>query len=206
MRPRQHLQSTFHRQTRAPQERFFQRGDGLVALIRALGRRYKKKKTPEQQLNEYLSILRGSFPGELSSILAAAMLAKKGLDTTRQVSIPFPEEYFSGSKPIDEHARALLATYERDLQKLRGDMTRFNSPFSLAVAKGLGAWIASLHALSRPEFLPKGEEIWSRLMRGEKGLEEAYSMLLRRKPSDLDKTYFGYRPAVFLPVVPATPG
>jgi hypothetical protein len=174
----------------------------LVALIRALGRRYKKKKTPEQQLNEYLSALRGSFPGEISSILAAAMLAKKGLDTTRQVPLPFPEEYFSGAKPVDEQACAVLITYEHDLQKLRNDMTRFNSPFSMAVAKGLGTWIASLHALSKPEFLSKGEEIWSRLARGEKGLEEAYRMLLRRELSSVDKAYFDYRPAVFSPTTP----
>ncbi len=198
MRPRQILQSSFHRQTTAAPERFFQRGDGLTALVRALGRRFEKKKTPEQKIDEYLSLLRGSFRGELSSVLAAALLAKKGLDTTRQVSLPFPEEYFDGSKAIDDDGYAVLAAYEEGLQKLRRDMIRFNSLFSLAVAKGLRTWIISLHTLSRPDLLPKGREAWSLLMRGEQGLEEAYRMLVRRQLSDIEKIYITYRPALFV--------
>ena len=199
MKPRQHLQSSYHRQTRAHPEHLFQRGDGLLSLIRFLKRRYTKPKSPEKQLDAYLTIVRGSFPGELASMLAAAMLAKKGLGTTRQVSSPFPEEYFNGSTTISEEAEIQLAAYALELQNLRADMNKFNSPFSLAVAKGLNTWIASLHALSQPEFLPKGQEIWERLMRGEKGVEEAYCMLLRRKVDSAEKTFLAYRPAVFIP-------
>ena len=198
MRPRQHLQSSFHRQTKPTPQRFFQRGDGLIALLRAISRRFEKKRTPEQQVDEYLSYLRGSFRGEISGSLAATLLAKKGLDTTRQVSVPFPEEYFEGSKTIDDDARAVLVAYAKDLQKLQHDMVRFNSLFSLAVARGLNTWIVSLHALSRPDLMPKGREAWSLLMRGEPGLEEAYRMLLRRRLSDAEKTYLAYRPAVFV--------
>lgn len=197
MKPRKHLQSSYHRQTSAAPEQYFQRGSGIASLIRFLKQRYTKPKSLDQWLNEHLTTVRGSFPGELSSILAAAMLAKKGLDTTRQVDDPFPEEYFDGSKVVDEEAVVRLTKYAGDLQKLRGDMIRFNSLFSLAVAKGLNTWIASLHALSRPELMPKGQEIWERLMRGEKGLEEAYRMLLRRKIEDEEKTYLAYRPSVF---------
>ncbi|MBD24519.1 MAG: hypothetical protein CMG46_05880 [Candidatus Marinimicrobia bacterium] len=197
--PRKHLQSSFHRQTSSPQEQFYQRGDGLVALIRELGKRFKKKKSLEQQTSEYLSHLRGSFPGERSSILAAAMLAKKSLDSTRQVSVPFPEEYLDGSRTIDSVACEFLHSYLQELQKLHGEMVRFNSLFSLAVAKGLKTWIVSLHILTRPELLPEGREAWALMLRAEKGAEEAYRMLLRRQLSDVDKAYLAYRPLVFLP-------
>ncbi len=198
MKKRKHLQSSFHRQTRAQPEQFFQRGDGLVSLYHFLKRRYTKPKSPERQLNEYLSTVQGYFPGESASALAAAMLAKKGLDSTKQVSDPFPEEYFDGTAAIDDEALVRLASYARELQKLRTDMIKFNSPFSLAVAKGLTTWIASLHALSRPDLLPKGQEIWSRLLRGESRIEEAYCMLLRRKLDDVEKGFLTYRPSIFL--------
>ena len=198
LKPRQHLQSSFHRQTKAPDEEFFQRGAGLVTLIRAIGRHFKKPKSPEQLIRDYLAHLRGSFPGELSSTLAAAMLAKKSLDATRQLDVPFPVEYFDGSKAVDAAASVFLRTYADDMLKLHGDMTRFNSLFSLAVAKGLRTWIVSSHILSRPEILPKGREAWTLLMRGEQGLEEAYRMLLRRQLSDVDKACITYRPAIFM--------
>lgn len=203
--PRKHLQSSFHRQTSSPQEQFFQRGDGLVALIRGLGQRFKKTKSLDQQTREYLSHLRGSFPGERSSTLAAAMLAKKSLDSTRQVSVPFPEEYLDGSKSIDSIAREFLHSYVKELQKLHGEMVRFNSLFSLAVAKGLSTWIVSLHILTRPELLPEGREAWALMLRAEKGAEEAYQMLLRRQLSDADKACLTYRPIVFLSSDDAVP-
>lgn len=200
MRQRQHLQSSFHRQTRQPEAQFFQRGTGLVALFRSVagGLRLRRQKSPAQQINDYVSQLRGSFRGEVSSLLAASLLAKKSLDTTKQVPDPFPEEYFDGSAEVDDKARARLTAYAQDLQALRGDMLRFNSIFSVAVAKGLRTWIVSIHALADPELMPKGREAWALLMRGEEGLEEAYRMLLRRKLSDVERVYLGYRPSVFL--------
>ncbi len=170
----------------------------MAAIIRAVKKRFRGEKSPEQEIGEYLSHLQGSFPGEISSMLAAAMLAKKSLDATRQISVPFPEGYLDGSIAVDDAGREMLRVYVQDMQTLRGDMIRFNSLFSIAVAKGLGTWIVSLHALARPDLQPKGREIWSLLRRGEKGLQEAYKMLLRRKLSDADKACLSYRPAIFM--------
>gem|GEM_PF-3105441 len=198
MKPRVHPQSTFHKRTAAANQQFFRPGSGVRSLVSILKKRYQKRVSPEKQIEAYVSNVSSCFPGELSAIMAAALLAKKSLDTTKQVAEPFPEEIFSGERELDEASQAMLETYADSLQSLRWDMIDFNSIFSHGVAKGLTTWIVSAYAMSRPEYLPRMRESWSRLMRGESGIEEAYRMLVRRDLTDVEHVYLKYRPKVFL--------
>jgi hypothetical protein len=159
-----------------------------------------EKKSPEQQVAAHLNDIRNAFRTELSGLLAAALFAKKTLDTTRQVDAPFPDSYFLGTSPIDEAGRAALEAYALALERFRGELIEHDTPVSLAAARGMTTWIASLHSMTIPGLLPHGQEIWSRLMTGEAGLEDAHKFLLRRAPSDVERSYFAYRPtALTLP-------
>lgn len=149
--------------------------------------------------------IRGAFPGELAGRLAQAMLAKKSLDTTKQVDVPFPEAYFTGEKEVDDEARALLRAYEQKLQDFREQLVARNTVFTVNVSHGVSVWITSIHALVYPELLPQGRDLWERLMRGEERLEEAYHMLLRREITDVERIYMRFRPAVLMPDAAAPP-
>lgn len=180
----------------------------IKRLLAERKRRAERAKPPRVQADEFLRELRGLFPGELSGRLAAALLAKKSLDTTRQVDEPFPEAYFSGTALIDEAAQATLRRYEQKLQIFREHCVAHKSIFTISVARGLGVWIVSAHALADPELLPLGQEIWERLSKGTDKLEDAYRLLLRREITDVEKTYMSYRPAALMPkgsVVAAVP-
>lgn len=167
-------------------------------LLAERKRRAERTKPPRAQLEDVLGELRGLFPGELSGRLAAALLAKKSLDTTRQVDEPFPEAYFSGTAAIDAAAQADLRRYEQKLQTFREHCVAHKSTFTISVARGLGVWIVSAHALAEPELLPLGRDLWERLSKGADNLEEAYRLLLRREITDVEKTYMSYRPAALM--------
>lgn len=168
-------------------------------------RRAERAKPPQRQVAEYMGQVRSCFPTELASLLAAALLAKKSLDTTRQVDVPFPETYFNGTADIDDAALAELRAYEQKLQDFREQLVRHNTIFSLGVARGISVWIASIHTLANADLRADGLDLWERLTRGEDQLEEAYRMLLRREITDVERVYMQYRPKVLMPTEPRVP-
>ncbi|MSO72370.1 MAG: hypothetical protein EXQ84_02000 [Rhodospirillaceae bacterium] len=153
-----------------------------------------EKKSPEEQLAAQLAAVQGALRAELAVLLAAALFAKKTLDTTRQVETPFPDAYFSGQTPVDDGGRAALAAYAAALEQFQVALVERDTTPSLAVAKGLTTLIVSLHAMSIPGLLPQGREMWARLAEAGEGVEEGHKFLLRREPSDIERTYFAYRP------------
>ena len=157
-----------------------------------------QKKSPEDMVVAHLRTLRGAIRADLSGLLAAALFAKKTLDSTRQVDAPFPDAIVLGEAPLDAAACAILSAYALDLEKFQVICLERETPLSLAVGKGLTTWIATFHSMANPHLAPLGQEIWSRLVTGEAGLEEAHQFLLRRKASDVERTYFSYRPTVLL--------
>lgn len=158
--------------------------------------------TPEQQVRAHVEAVLGAFRTEVSGLLAAALFAKKTLDTSRQVEIPFPDAYVLGEAPIDDAARAAFEVYVGELEKFQAVLVDRDSAVSLAAAKGLTTWIATFYAMSIPDLLPQAREIWGHLAQGYEGVEEAHKFLLRRAPSDVERTYFSYRPT-FLMAPPA---
>ncbi len=156
-----------------------------------------RARTPQRQIEDHFAELPHSSTG-LAGELAAAMLAKKSLDTTKQIDVPFPEEYFLGTQPVDEAAKATLQGYEQKLQAFREQLAHRNTIFTNSVARGVSIWITSIHALVHPDLRPKGVELWTRLVKGEAELEEAYHMMLRREITDVERQYMKFRPTVFL--------
>lgn len=138
-------------------------------------------------------------PPGLAGELAAALLAKKSLDTTKQIDVPFPEEYFTGAKPLDDEGRATLQKYEYKLQNFREALTHRNTIFTHSVARGVSIWITSIHALVHPDLRAQGEDLWDRLVQGEPHLDEAYQMMLRREITDVERIYMQFRPTVLMP-------
>jgi hypothetical protein len=158
---------------------------------------YLDRKPPSAYVDEYLATLRVAFRGEMVGTLAGALLAKKTLDTTRQVDVPFPDAYLDGTKPVDDAARVTLTAYAEALIKFHYELEEAENPIGMAVWRGLPTWIASCYCLADPALNDKGKEIWKLLTGSEGGIEEAIKLQMRRGPSDVERTYFSYRPAVF---------
>ncbi len=156
-----------------------------------------RARTPQRQVEDYFAELPNSAEG-LAGELAAAMLAKKSLDTTKQIPVPFPEDYFTGARAIDEEGLATLHIYEQKLQRFREQLIHRNTIFTISVARGVSTWITSIHALRNPDLRARGEDLWSRLVRGEPHLEEAYFMMIRREITDVERHYMRFRPTVLL--------
>jgi hypothetical protein len=159
----------------------------------------QKQRTPEETVMEHHGTVSRAMKAELGSLLAGALFAKKTLDTTRQVDMPFPDVYVLGEMPVDAAGQAQLAIYAAQLEKFQSACVEHNTPVTLAVARGLTSWIALLYSAAIPGMLPHGQEIWARLLEAEDALEEGYRFLLRREPTDVERTYFSYRPALFAP-------
>ncbi|MGE4063994.1 MAG: hypothetical protein AB7E79_11565 [Rhodospirillaceae bacterium] len=151
-------------------------------------------RTPEKQIADHFAELPNS-PTGLGGELAAAMLALKSLNTTKQVDRPFPEDYFLGVQTIDEEALAALHAYEQRLQVFREQLVHRNTIFTNSVARGVSIWITSIHALRHPALRDKGVELWARLQQGEPHLEEAYFMMTRRDITDVEREYMKFRPS-----------
>ena len=162
-------------------------------------RRALRARTPERQIDDHFAELPNS-PTGLAGELAAAMLAKKSLDTTKQVDVPFPEDYFAGARIVDEAGRQVLYVYEQKLQTFREQLVHRNTVFTNSVARGVSVWITSIHALMHDDLRPRGHELWARLLKGEDHLEEAYHMMLRREITDVEREYMKFRPAVLITV------
>src|SRR5205085_1835145 len=110
----------------------------------------------------------------------SALLAKKTLDTTRQVALPFPDAYFEGA-PVDEAGRAALLAYAEALQKFQHELEDAEMPLGMAVARGLPTWVASCYALADPALMEQGREIWRRLNANDPNLEDALKLQVRRE-------------------------
>ena len=158
-----------------------------------------EKQTPEELVTEHVTAMRVAFRTELAGQLAAALFAKKTLDSTRQVEMPFPDAYFSGEAPLDAAAAATLMSYAAALQTFQDELSQRGTAISIAASKGMTTWIVSLYAMAIPGLLPQAQELWSKLIIGTEGLEDAHKFLLRRAPSDVERTYFDYRPKALLP-------
>lgn len=63
-----------------------------------------EEKSPEEQLRDHLKAVNAAFRTELSGFVAAALFAKKTLDTSRQVDMPFPDALLSGEGTVDATA------------------------------------------------------------------------------------------------------
>jgi hypothetical protein len=156
-------------------------------------------KSPEQELDDFLRSLRVASKDGLAGVLAGALLAKKTLDTTRQVDIPFPADVLDGRVPLDERARADLRAYADALRRFQRICAASGSILIVAVAKGLDTWIATINAVADPALLDKGREAWGLLVQGEGGVEAAYRFMVRRDMTDVERSYIGYRPALLVP-------
>lgn len=169
----------------------------LFSLIqKAAGRLFpKEEKSPAQEIDAFLARLRAASPDELGGFLAAALLAKKTLDTTRQVEQPFPAEVFEGRTAIDENARTQLASYARALKAFQAICAASGTILGVSTAKGLDTWIVSSHALADPLLGDRGREVWTLLKRGEADVEAAYGFMVRRDVTDVELGYLAYRPA-----------
>ncbi len=155
-------------------------------------------KAPEQRVQEHLAAVRAAPQPERAGILAVTLFAKKTLDTTRQVDIPFPDAYLSGEQPIDAAAQAELAAYADALVEFQAALFANDTTVSIAAARGMTTWIASLYSAATPGLLPQGQEIWQNLVTASDGVEDGYTFFLRRQPSDVERSYFSYRPTLFL--------
>jgi hypothetical protein len=158
-----------------------------------LQRRFSQK-TPQQHVAALHGRVMAAFRGELAGLLASTLLAKKTLDTTRQVELPFPDAVFDGGGALDESERATLEAYVKALLEFHERCIDAELPLSYATANGVDVWIASAYALLDPALRPQVTETWQRLSQMGPDLPEATKMLLKREPSDVDRVYFTYRP------------
>jgi hypothetical protein len=167
-----------------------------------LVRRFLKKHFAKVSPAKYVAMagdrVLNSYRNELAGFFAAALLAKKTLDSTRQVDLPFPEGYFDGSAPVDDAARAELEAYAVALERFLEQCNDSGTPLGYSTAKGVEIWIASVYGLSRPELTEEMRRVWLQLVKGEENIEEAFKLIMRRDPSDLDREYFKYRPAALI--------
>ena len=155
-------------------------------------------KTPAQWVQEHAEAVRKAPHSERAGILAVTLFAKKTLDTTRQVEMPFPDAYIAGEKPIDAAAQAELAAYAVALVQFQAALFANDTTVSIAAARGMTTWIATIYSAAIPGLLPQGKEIWQQLATASDGVEEGYKFFLRRQPSDVERTYFSYRPMLLL--------
>ena len=154
--------------------------------------------TPAKYVATASARVLNAYRNELAGIFAAVLLAKKTFDSTRQVDIPFPERYFDGSAAVDDAARAELETYAVALEKFLEQCNDSGTPLGYSTAKGVEIWVASVYGLARPELTDDVRRMWTQLVQGEENIEEAFKLIMRRDPSDLDREYFKYRPVALI--------
>lgn len=153
------------------------------------------KKTPAKLVAAVTDRVINAYRTELAGIFATVLLAKKTFDGTRQVDIPFPDKYFDGVAPVDAAARAELMAYGAALEIFQEQCEDSDSPLGYATAQGVSVWIASVYGLAIPDLAPDVRRMWAQLVKGEEGIEEAFKLVIRRDPSEMDRAYFKYRPA-----------
>jgi hypothetical protein len=170
----------------------------LTDQIKRFLKRYLGKTSPAKSVATASGLVLNAYRNELAGIFAAVLLAKKTFDSTRQVNLPFPERYFDGTAPIDDTARVELNAYAAALEKFLEHCIDGGTPLSYATAKGVEIWIASVYGLARPELTDDVRRMWTQLVKCEDNIEEAFKLIMRRDPSDLDREYFKYRPLALI--------
>ena len=156
------------------------------------------QKTPVKHVALASRRIANAYRTELAGIFATVLLAKKTFDATRQVDIPFPDKYFEADAPIDAAARAELMKYGAALETFLDQCEESGTPLGYATAQGVAVWIASVYGLAIPDLTPETRRMWTHLVKGEEGIEEAFKLVIRREPSDMDREYFKYRPKALL--------
>jgi hypothetical protein len=171
----------------------------MLRLILRLIAHYRKPKepTPQELVDAYLASLHEASTDALAGMLAAAMQAKKALDTTRIVDVPFPVDILSGEAALDAAGRQRAVHYISELRRFQQKCVAEGTILTTAVAKGLDVWIITLLTLTLPD-RPVGAEMWSYLVRGETGVEAAWRFIMRRDITDLELEYMTYRPRLFV--------
>ena len=171
----------------------------MLTLIRWLLRRRRKKKgpTPQQEIDALLAELRRESRDSLSGALAVTVQAKKALDTTRIVDVPFPEDILNGDVPLDDEALRRLDAYAREMRRFQRACLAQGTNLTASVARGLDIWTISFWTLAQSQ-AEKGREIWRLLMQGEPNLEPAYKFMVRRDLTDVELSYLTYRPRILL--------
>lgn len=153
---------------------------------------------PEQQVLAHVNTVLHASRAELAYLLAAALFAKKSLDSTRHVDIPFPDKLLASEGPVAEPLREMLRAYVGELEKFQIELAEGDTPVTAAAARGMTTWIISLYTLILPSKEQLGLDMWKKLITAEGDLEEAYRFLLRRDPTDAERSYLTYRPKIFL--------
>ena len=187
-----------------PAQRGFARVGRLASLWRTAKRLWRwlapeTAKSPEQETEIYLKVLRATPTEDVAAVLASAMLARKTLDTTRLVATPFPNAELSGETPLDEEAREHLVAYADELKRFQAICGTSGMTLGQSVAKGLDTWIMSVRALALPHLYDKGREAWALLEKGDDGVEKSYRFMLRRDITEVELGYLHYRPAALTP-------
>ena len=156
------------------------------------------KRAPAKHVAAAVARVSSAYRTELAGVFATVVLAKKTFDGTRQVDIPFPDKYFDGTAPVDDAARAELMAYGAALEKFQEQCEDSSTPLGYAMAQGVGIWIATVYGLAIPALTDDIRRMWAHLVKGEDGIEEAFKLVIRREPSDMDREYFNYRPQALL--------
>jgi hypothetical protein len=153
---------------------------------------------PEERVTAYAERVRQAKPMELASMLAAALFAKKTLDSTRHIDITFPEKLLASEEPLGEGALELLRRYIEELEKFAVELKERDTSATHGAARGVATWIVSFYSLTLPGHAQHGKDIWRTLVTAEADIEEAHRFLLKRDPTDPERAYFTYRPMIFL--------
>jgi hypothetical protein len=155
-----------------------------------------REPTPQAEMTMFLEQLRTSSPPSMAGHLAAAALARKTLDATRMVSTPFPADILAGEARLDAEAAERLTAYALEMRRFKTRCLTENTTLTLSVARGLDVWIPTMWAAALSA-RAEGKEIWSLLSRGDNAVESAYRFMLKREPSDVERSFFTYRPRIF---------
>ncbi|MHB1207427.1 MAG: hypothetical protein ACYCZX_17810 [Rhodospirillaceae bacterium] len=161
-------------------------------------KRHFAKTTPAQHVAKASARVLNAYRNELAGIFAAVLLAKKTFDATRQVDLPFPEGYFDGTAAVDAAGRKELEAYAAALETFHEQCMDGATALSYATAQGVEIWIASVYGLARSDLTEETRRMWMQLVKGEENIEEAFKLIMRRDPSDLDREYFKYRPVALI--------
>ncbi len=172
---------------------------GIGALFRALFRKLQKPvvRTSEQEIEHGLDMVRLKSPTQLAGGLARILLAKKTLETTRQVEMAFPTEVLAAGTPPTADQRDELLRYAAELKVFRSKCEHGDSALTLAVFGGLEFWVALLECAGHADKLGTAREIWAELERGRSQVEGALAFMLRRDITDVEKEYLTYVPVLF---------
>jgi hypothetical protein len=171
----------------------------MLTLIRWLIAYFRRRQEPKphEEIALLLQTLRAASEADLANILAVALHAKKTLDTTRLVNMPFPTEIFDGALPLDATAVKTLQAYVQGLKRFKAGCIAQGTIMTMSVARGLDVWIATVWSLTLPA-ITEGKEIWSLLAKGEGGVQDAYRFTIRRDLTDVEQGYLTYRPRILI--------